>query len=99
MTEPVEELKILPEWRQAVRDFLAAGFKEGDFVPHSWLEHHFGMGPLVPDAEVKVSDLSARQFAWLRNVEAFRAASPVWPSCGWMGYASVRAENSVQHLL
>lgn len=67
-----DELKILPEWRQAIRDFLAAGFKEGDIVPHAWFEQHFGMEPLSPDTEITVADYNSRQFSWLRNFDAFR---------------------------
>ena len=64
---------LLPEWRQAVKDFLAAGFKEGDIVPHAWLEQHFDMAPLDADRPILPADWSVRQFAWLRNIEAFRS--------------------------
>lgn len=64
---------LLPEWRQAVKDFLAAGFKEGDIVPHAWLEQHFDMAPLDADRPILPADWSARQFTWLRNIEAFRS--------------------------
>lgn len=64
---------LLPEWRQAVKDFLAAGFQEGDVVPHAWLEQHFDMSPLDEDQPILPADWSARQFAWLRNIEAFRS--------------------------
>lgn len=67
-----DQTSILPEWRQAVRDFLAADFKEGDIVPHRWLEEHFGMAALDDDKPLLPVDWSARQFEWLRNVEAFR---------------------------
>jgi hypothetical protein len=64
---------MLPEWRQAVKDFLAAGFKEGDIIPHAWLGQHFDMAPLDAGRPILPADWSARQFAWLRNVEAFRS--------------------------
>lgn len=64
---------LLPEWRQAVKDFLAASFKEGDIIPHAWLEQHFDMAPLDVDRPMLPADWSARQFAWLRNIEAFRS--------------------------
>lgn len=67
------EATLLPEWRQAVKDFLAAGFREGDIVPHTWLELHFGMAKLDEDEPLLPADWSARQFDWLRNVEALRA--------------------------
>lgn len=63
---------LLPEWRQAVQDFLAASFKEGDIVQHAWLETHFGMEPLREDQPLLPAEWSARQFEWLRNIEAFR---------------------------
>jgi len=66
------EPTLLPEWRQAVRDFLSAGFKEGDIVPHAWLEQHFGMAKLDEDKPLLPADWSARQFDWLRNIESFR---------------------------
>lgn len=64
---------LLPEWRQAVKDFLAAEFKEGEIVPHAWLEQHFGMAKLDEDKPLLPVDWSARQFDWLRNIESFRA--------------------------
>lgn len=67
-----DNTSLLPEWRQAVKDFLAAGFKEGDVVSHSWLEEHFGMKKLDEDKPLLPADWSARQFEWLRNIEAFR---------------------------
>lgn len=66
------ETTLLPEWRQAVKDFLAAGFKEGDLVSHAWLEEHFGMQKLDEDKPLLPADWNARQFEWLRNIEAFR---------------------------
>lgn len=71
--DEVDETQLLPEWRQAVRDFLAAGFKEGDIVSHAWLERHFGMSELDESKPLLPIDWSARQFTWLRNIEAFRA--------------------------
>ena len=67
------EPTLLPEWRQAVSDFLAAGFKEGDIVPHAWLEQHFGMAKLDEDKPLLPAAWSARQFDWLRNIESFRS--------------------------
>ena len=67
------DLQLLPEWRQAVKDFLAAGFSEGDVVSHAWLEEHFRMVPVIEDAPMLPADWNKRQFAWLRNIEALRA--------------------------
>jgi hypothetical protein len=72
MADP-EETTLLPEWRQAVRDFLAAHFREGDIVSHAWLEEHFGMTKLVEDKPLLPADWNLRQFEWLRNIESFRA--------------------------
>ena len=71
--DDADETTLLPEWRQAVRDFLAAGFKEGDVVPHAWFEEHFGMQKLDEDKPLLPADWSARQFEWLRNIEALRS--------------------------
>lgn len=68
-----DNTQLLPEWRQAVKDFLAAGFKEGGIVSHAWLEEHFGMSKLDDDKPLLPADWNARQFEWLRNIEAFRA--------------------------
>jgi hypothetical protein len=67
-----DETTLLPEWRQAVKDFLSAGFREGDLVTHAWLEDHFGMAKLIEDQPMLPADWGARQFEWLRNIEAFR---------------------------
>ena len=66
------EVTLFPEWRQAVKDFLAAGFKEGDIVPHAWLEQHFGMAALEEDKPLLPAAYNARNFSWLRNVDALR---------------------------
>jgi hypothetical protein len=68
-----DETTLLPEWRQAVEDFLSAGFNQGDLVTHAWLEQRFGMPALADNKPMLPADWSKRQFAWLRNVEAFRA--------------------------
>lgn len=69
----MEQLTLHPEWKQAVEDFLAAGFKQGDVVPHDWLEQHFGIDKLDDDKPLLPAEYSERQFAWLRNIEAFRS--------------------------
>lgn len=68
MSEPT----VLPEWRQAVRDFLAADFKDGDVVPHAWLESRFGMPPLNEDEPLLPAVWQERQFRWLAMIESFR---------------------------
>jgi hypothetical protein len=71
MDDPVQTT-LLPEWRQAVKDFLAAGFKEGYVVSHAWYESHFGMEPLDEDKPLLPADWNIRQFTWLQNIESFR---------------------------
>jgi hypothetical protein len=68
----MDEITVFPEWKQAVRDFLAAGFKEGDIVSKEWLERHFDMEPV--GQRMTADEFQARQFAWLRNTDAFRTA-------------------------
>jgi hypothetical protein len=69
----MEQLTLHPEWKQAVQDFLATGFKQGDVVTHAWLEQHFGMDSLDDDKPLLPAAYSDRQFTWLRNIESFRA--------------------------
>lgn len=69
MTEP----KILPEWRQAVRDFLAENFEPGEVIPRAWFEEHFELVEMDEDESLTAADFQARQFKWLQNMEAFRA--------------------------
>jgi hypothetical protein len=38
-------LKKYPEYLQAVDEFFEAGFREGDIIPHSWLEARLGLNP------------------------------------------------------
>lgn len=71
MNEP--EVTLFPAWKQAVRDFLAAGFKPGDMVPHDWLQEHFDMGGLSDGASLTLQEYRDRQFKWLQSVEAFKA--------------------------
>lgn len=62
-----------PAWKQAVQDFLAAGFKPGDIVPHAWLALHFGM-PMLDDATMLTpSEYRERQFEWLQHIEAVKS--------------------------
>jgi len=73
MNEIVEQdLALFPAWRQAVRDFLAE-FKYGDLVPHSWLEQRFGMPSLRDSQQLTAQEFANRQFAWLSNIESFKA--------------------------
>lgn len=68
----MSDLQAFPAWRQAVREFLEAGFKAGDMVPHEWLESRFGMLPLAESQKLTAEQFRARQFEWLSNVESFK---------------------------
>lgn len=70
MSEDVVTLH--PAWKQAVQDFLQAGFKQGDVVPHSWLAEHFGMPMLDDAATMTQAEYRDRQFLWLAHIEAVK---------------------------
>jgi hypothetical protein len=67
-----QELNLFPAWKQAVKDFLAE-FQYGDLVPHEWLEAHFGLLTIEDSQRLTANAFKARQFAWLANIEAFKA--------------------------
>lgn len=68
-----EPVTLYPPWKQAVRDFMEAGFRPGDLIPHSWLAEHFGL-PLLDDAAMLTpAEYRNRQFEWLQHVEAVKA--------------------------
>ena len=71
MSEP--EVTLYPAWKQAVQDFLDAGFKPGDVVPHAWLAQHFGMPVLCDASTLSVAEFQERQFTWLANIEALKS--------------------------
>lgn len=69
----VVSVTLHPRWKQAIVDFLAAGFKPGDLISHAWLAEHFGM-PLLDDAaRLTPSEYRERQFEWLQYIEAVKA--------------------------
>jgi hypothetical protein len=72
MAEIEQEPSLFPQWRRAVKDFLAE-FTYGALVPHDWLEMHFGMPDLADRQRMTAKDFAKRQFAWLSNIEAFKA--------------------------
>lgn len=71
MSEP--EVTHYPPWRQALKDFLGAGFKPGDVVPHAWLAEHFGMPVLSDASTLSIAEFQDRQFTWLANIEALKS--------------------------
>lgn len=67
------QITLHPRWKQAVDDFLSAGFFPGDLIPHSWLAEHFGM-PLLDDAATLTpAQYRDRQFEWLQNIESVKS--------------------------
>lgn len=73
MAESTGEITLFPQWRQAVKDFLGAGFSAGDVIPRAWLEEHFGMSALDEAKPLLPAAYNARHFVWLRNLEALRS--------------------------
>jgi hypothetical protein len=71
VSEAMSEFALFPEWKQAVKDFLDGGFKEGDVITKEWLEEHFSMPALKEP--MTLAEFQARQFAWLRNTDSFRS--------------------------
>lgn len=70
---PEGAVTLHPAWKQAVQDFLAAGFKPGDVIPHSWLAEHFGLPMLDDAATMTPGEYRERQFLWLAHVEAVKS--------------------------
>lgn len=69
----MSDMQKFPIWKQAVEDFLAE-FKYGDMVTHAWMEQRFGMPSLGQTQRLTPEQFRERQFEWLANVEAFKAA-------------------------
>lgn len=69
----MSEVNKHPAWRQAVDD-LREEFKYGDLVSHEWMEQRFCMPSLGESQRLTAEQFRERQFEWLANVEAFKAA-------------------------
>jgi hypothetical protein len=67
------DITLYPAWKQAVEDFMSAGFKPGDLIPHAWLAEHFGLPMLDDAATLTLSEYRDRQFVWLAHVEAVKS--------------------------
>ena len=67
------ELSKTPRWKQAV-DELMDEFAYGDLVTHEWMETRFGMPSIADTQRLTAEQFRERQFEWLANVEAFKAA-------------------------
>jgi hypothetical protein len=66
----MSDVTLLPIWKQAVQDFLAAGFADGDVIQREWFEERFDMG--TAKGSMKLDAYQARQLVWLENIEALR---------------------------
>ncbi len=66
-----DDLKVLPSWHQAARDFLKE-FQYGDVVPLDWLEARFDIPKLSDSQTLTPEAFRERQFAWLGAIEAFK---------------------------
>lgn len=72
MSDADGSFTLLPRWRQAIADYFAAQFKDGDIVSHAWLEEHFGLEALGDDSKLTAQDFKERQFKWLACIENFK---------------------------
>lgn len=70
MSDPVSKT---PRWKNAV-DELLDNFGYGDLISHEWMEQQFGMPSLCETQRMTAEQFRERQFQWLANVEAFKAA-------------------------
>lgn len=68
----MSDVQVFPAWRQAVQEFMDAGFAPGAMIPHEWLESRFGMPSLAESQRLTAEQFRARQFEWLANIQAFR---------------------------
>lgn len=71
MDEP--DLKLSPAWKQAVKEFLAAGFMAGDVVSHDWLGERFAIPRQDEEAMLTPAEFRDRQLRWLQAIESFKA--------------------------
>ncbi len=68
-----DDFSLFPEWKQAVRDFVASGFVPGSTIPHEWFLERFGMADPVGN-RMTAEEYQERQFKWLRNMTSLREA-------------------------
>lgn len=67
-----DDLTLYPEWKQALKEFIAAGFAPGETVPHEWFIERFGLASL-PE-KVTVKEYQDRQFKLLQSMDSLRTA-------------------------
>lgn len=56
-----------PIWKQAVDDFLKAGFKEGDVIPKDWFYTAFGL--TKPSNGTRAIEYEQTQFQFMSNLD------------------------------
>lgn len=61
---------LFPAWKQAVKEFIDAGFKDGEIVQHSWFESALGLNPMTGMATME--QVKKRQFDWLTGISNLR---------------------------
>ena len=71
-----DDFSLFPEWKQAVRDFVASGFVPGSTIPHEWFLERFGMDDPVGN-RMTAEEYQERQFKWLRNMTSLREAARI----------------------
>lgn len=92
-------LQKLPIWKQAIEDFVAAGFTYGDLIPHEWFHEHFGL-----ETPVTAQEQKDFQTAMLANFGSLRAHMLEHYSMDLQcvrstGYLVVRPEEQTLHAL
>lgn len=70
MNEP-EELKP-PLWKLAVMKFLAAGFKDGDVVPHEWFWESLGL--VMPDDDTPNGEAEKAKLLYVSGIDKIKDA-------------------------
>lgn len=64
------ETKRIPTWREAVQEFLSAGFAPGDIVPHDWFYEQFGI--VKPEKCPNFKASQDAQLAYMTHVEGLK---------------------------
>ena len=66
------EVTLLPPWREALRRFVAAGFKPGDVIAHDWFYESFGLDR--PHPTTPLGEAEPVRLEYLRQLSALRQA-------------------------
>jgi|CXWL01.1.fsa_nt_gi hypothetical protein len=65
-----DAIQLYPPYRHAVQQFLAAGFTDGQIVPHEWFYQQFGL--VVPSPEMPVEQADKIRFQFLSQMTGFK---------------------------